>query len=92
MTPEEKKFVSSAKTAYTKMVQTCRKLDEYQDKYGKYNGARKELIDAKNDIIDAIDACGMAKTVDEFTKKTNNITTIQNNAAKAMNDIRKKNA
>ena len=34
----------------------------------------------------------MATSVDEFTKKTNNITTIQNKAAKAMNDIRKKNA
>ena len=91
-TPEDKKFVAAAKGAYTKLAQTCRKLDQYQNTYGKYNGARKELIDAKNDIIDAIDACGMATSVDEFTKKTNNITTIQNKAAKAMNDIRKKNA
>ena len=91
-TPEEKKFISSAKAAYTKMVQTCRKLDDYQDKYGKYNGARQELIDAKNEIIDAIDSCGMATSVDDFTKKTNNITTIQNKAARAMSDIVKKNA
>ena len=91
-TPEEKKFVAAAKTAYIKMVQTCRKLDEFQNKYGRYNGARQELMNAKNKIIDAIDACGMATSVDEFTKKTNSITTVQNKTASVMNGIRKKNA
>ena len=49
-------------------------------------------MNAKNKIIDAIDACGMATSVDEFTKKTNSITTVQNKTASVMNGIRKKNA
>ena len=36
-TPEEKKFVAAAKTAYIKMVQTCRKLDFTAVRTKNYN-------------------------------------------------------
>ena len=91
-TPEEKKFVSAAKTTYTKIVQLCRKLDDFQNAYGRYNGARKELIDAKNDIIDVIDSCGMATTTEDFTKRVTKLTAIQSKAGNALLALKRKGA
>ena len=91
-TPEEKKFVSAAKMTYTKIVQLCRKLDDFQNAYGRYNGARKELIDAKNDIIDVIDSCGMATTTEDFTKRLTKLTAIQSKAGNALLALKRKGA